>query len=433
MAQLPAGRPAAPSSAAAQQLASPAAGVTLLSYNVWFEDVAFEQRMAAIGNIIQQAGSPDFVLLQEVTPDMVKLWQQCAWWRGYHCSPLPAGAPYFTLLLARRDTVTLPAFTPWASLPYANSVMGRGILYTCASLAGGRPLVVGTTHLESPTGRDQLFVQERRVQLEAAVRQLEAAAAGRGADIILAGDLNWKEQRDGALPLPPSWRDAWLQLHPGQPGLTYDPQSNPMIGSTWGGGAGAGRRAQPGWRFDRVLCRLAAQQLQSLSMVGKQTLPGVFFSRGGDSATRLPVLPSDHFGLLVKLMPAPGRALGGADGASAAAAAAAAAPPPALVAGGRHHASAVGNGTGHPLLRGQLQQQHGPAQGAVLAPMPNGTEPAPGSAACLSPAAAGAAGVGVRLHHHRGEQRQSGASPSKRAQQRAGLDAGDDGDDVIVL
>ena len=56
---------------------------------------------------------------------MVKLWQQCAWWRSYHCSPLPVGAPYFTLLLARRDTVTLPAFTPWANVPFSNSIMGE--------------------------------------------------------------------------------------------------------------------------------------------------------------------------------------------------------------------------------------------------------------------------------------------------------------------
>ncbi len=47
--------------------------------------------------------------------------------------------------------------------------------------------------------------------------------------------------------------------------------------------------ALAGCRGRRVLVRLSGLQAQSLSMVGKQTLPGVFFSRGDDNRTRLPV------------------------------------------------------------------------------------------------------------------------------------------------
>lgn len=44
-----------------------------------------------------------------------------------------------------------------------------------------------------------------------------------------AGDLNWSDSRDGALPLPPKWVDAWRELRPGHPGCTYDCQANPML------------------------------------------------------------------------------------------------------------------------------------------------------------------------------------------------------------
>eukprot|EP00282_Hemiselmis_andersenii_P011832 CAMPEP_0114170258 /NCGR_PEP_ID=MMETSP0043_2-20121206/34039_1 /TAXON_ID=464988 /ORGANISM="Hemiselmis andersenii, Strain CCMP644" /LENGTH=185 /DNA_ID=CAMNT_0001267841 /DNA_START=70 /DNA_END=625 /DNA_ORIENTATION=- len=48
-------------------------GWKLLTYNVWFnEEVALEARMRAIGDIIQQE-EPDFVMLQEVTPNIEML------------------------------------------------------------------------------------------------------------------------------------------------------------------------------------------------------------------------------------------------------------------------------------------------------------------------------------------------------------------------
>jgi hypothetical protein len=41
--------------------------------------------------------------------------------------------------------------------------------------------------------------------------------------------MNWTDNRDGAPPLPPGWCDAWQQLHPADPGYTYDARSNPML------------------------------------------------------------------------------------------------------------------------------------------------------------------------------------------------------------
>lgn len=52
--------------------------------------------------------------------------------------------------------------------------------------------------------------------------------------------MNWTDSRDGAVPLPAGWSDAWCKLHPGDDGWTYDTKANPMLTGRW-----------PGTRLDR--------------------------------------------------------------------------------------------------------------------------------------------------------------------------------------
>ncbi|KAG2495729.1 hypothetical protein HYH03_006327 [Edaphochlamys debaryana] len=288
---------------------------SVLTWNLWFNEQAeLLARMNAVGDIIEREGFPDILLLQEATHNMVIIFSQSAWFGRYHCSPVPE-QPYFTLLLARRDTVTLPGTQPWNNKDFPGSRCGRGILYTRAVVAG-RPLVVGTTHLESPVGPGA--EEERQRQLPQAVRELEAAAGPWG-DALLAGDLNWSDPRDGPLPVPPSWTDAWPVLMPNHSGATYDAAANLMLGG--------GR--YKGSRLDRVLARLPSAApasgagrtcsgtcgpagggfggggwlLGSIKLIGTAALPGLtmLHERKGKL---VPVLPSDHFGLLVKLLPA---------------------------------------------------------------------------------------------------------------------------------
>lgn len=98
---------------------------------------------------------------------------------------------------------------------------------------------------------------------------------------------NWGPS-DGAPPLPGGWTDAWQYLYSGDAGLTYDPKTNPMLKAY----ARPIRR-----RLDRLFCRLRAWRLHAAELVGRQPLPGL-------QHEGRPVLPSDHFGLLVTLHPA---------------------------------------------------------------------------------------------------------------------------------
>ena len=147
----------------------------------------------------------------------------------------------------------------------------------------GWPVRVATAHLESPTGFDQLFSEQRVAQCKQAAAVLDKAREG---DVLFAGDMNWGPN-DGAPPLPAGWSDAWPHLHSEDPGLTYDPRSNPMLKK--------GNRIRR--RLDRVFVRLRHWRLHSMELVGREALPGLEYEGR-------PVLPSDHFGIFLVLRPA---------------------------------------------------------------------------------------------------------------------------------
>lgn len=257
--------------------------VTLLTYNVWFrEDVALLDRMAGIEEVIKECNYPHFICFQEVTPNILSLWTKAAWWQRYHASPV-RHQQYFTLLLARRDGVVLRG--KFQDDDYSHSQMGRGLLRVSADVAGRR-VHVATTHLESPFGGEMFSVQ-RMAQVKEALARL--AALQDDGEVLFAGDMNWNDKRDGVLPLGAGWCDAWQKANPGSVGFTYDMAANAMLVGRW-----------PGSRLDRVLCRLREWEVSRVQLVGTRPLCGKtyeFTSRNGVVRT-LPVLPSDHFGLL---------------------------------------------------------------------------------------------------------------------------------------
>ena len=90
-------------------------------------------------------------------------------------------------------------------------------------------------------------------------------------------------------PLPGGWSDAWTHLHLGEAGLTYDPIANPMLRQY---------KTPLRRRLDRVWVRLRHWRLGAMEMVGQDPVPGGLRFEGR------PVLPSDHFGLLLELLAA---------------------------------------------------------------------------------------------------------------------------------
>ncbi|KAL3850881.1 hypothetical protein ACJIZ3_012763 [Penstemon smallii] len=264
----------------------------ILSYNVWFrEDLEMNNRMRALGHLIQ-LHSPDVICFQEVTHTSYSIFQKSGWWKGYRCSISDEiQAPYFCMQLCK-----LPVKS-YKCKPFHNSSMGRELSIAEVEVQPNMPLIVATTHLESPCPGppkwDQMFSKERVEQANEAVRFLD-----KNPNVIFCGDMNWDDKLDGLFPAPEGWIDAWTELKPGQVGWTYDTKSNKML---------SGNRALQK-RLDRFMCKLKDYKVSEIEMIGMDEIPGLSYIKekkvkGQVKELELPVLPSDHYGLLLTICP----------------------------------------------------------------------------------------------------------------------------------
>ncbi|KAF3961705.1 hypothetical protein CMV_013700 [Castanea mollissima] len=253
--------------------------VKILSYNVWFQDLEIHKRMEALGELIQ-LHSPDIICFQV-----------SSWWNSYNCSvshQMASTRRYFCMQLSK-----LPVKS-FSCKPFINSTMLRELCMAEIEV-GGKLLTVATSHLESPCPAppkwDQLHSEERIAQAKEAVKLLKKFP-----NVVFCGDMNWDEKSDGKFPLSDGWIDAWADLRPGENGWTYDTVSNPMLSCN--------RPLQK--RLDRFICNLRDFKLCAIDMIGMEAIPGVSYTkekkvRKGVRKLMLPVLPSDHYGLLLRV------------------------------------------------------------------------------------------------------------------------------------
>lgn len=267
--------------------------LTIMSYNVWFrEDLEMYNRMKALGDLIRHH-SPHLICFQEVTPDSYEIFQKSNWWKAYHCSvssEIANERAYFCMQLSK-----LPVKS-FSCSPFRNSKMGRELCVTELDIqATNKPLVVATTHLESPCPGppkwDQMYSKERVDQAKEALDLLKSHP-----NVIFCGDMNWDDKLDGQFPLPENWVDPWVELRTGENGWTYDTKSNKML---------TGNRTLQK-RLDRFVCNLQDFKINEIEMIGMEAIPGLVYCKDKKVKNEirkleLPVLPSDHYGLLLKI------------------------------------------------------------------------------------------------------------------------------------
>lgn len=264
----------------------------ILSYNVCFWDLELEERMNALGRLIQ-LHSPDVICLQEVTSDIYTIFCQSKWWDAYKCSVSiheTRGRSYFCIQLSR---LPVNSFSRW---PFRNSRMGRELCIANIEVSSGtKPLIIATSHLESPTPApptfDQMNSETRVAQAKEALNHLQ-----RHPNVIFCGDMNWDESTDGSFPLFEGWLDAWTDLRGRENGWTYDTKSNQMLS--------ANRPLQK--RLDRFICKMKDFSFGGISMIGTEAIPGVTYLkekrvRNRMQTLELPVYASDHYGLLLEI------------------------------------------------------------------------------------------------------------------------------------
>lgn len=264
--------------------------IKILSYNVWFrEDLEVHRRMQAVGDLIQ-LHTPDVICFQEVTPNIYSILQKSTWWKRYHCSvsyERAASEAYFCMQLAK-----LPVKS-FRCKPFSNTAMCRELCIAEVEVTKDKSLVIATTHLESPCPGpptwDQMFSKERVNQAKEAIAFLQKYP-----NVIFCGDMNWDDKLDGQFPFVEGWFDAWEKLRPSEIGWTYDTKSNKML---------TGNRTLQK-RLDRFICYLPDFKIGCMEMIGTDPIPGLTYSKQKKMKNKiqeltLPVLPSDHYGLLL--------------------------------------------------------------------------------------------------------------------------------------
>lgn len=180
-------------------------------------------------------------------------------------------------------------------MPFDNSIMGRELCMVDTNIIANKKLCLATSHLESPCPApptwDQMFSKERVAQAKEAIKLLDGSP-----NVIFGGDMNWDDDKDGEYPLIDGWVDAWKKLKPGEKGWTYDTRANTMLSGN--------RTLQK--RLDRFLCKLRDFKVTAIEMIGMDAITGLSYIkekkvRNQVKTLELPVMPSDHYGLLLTI------------------------------------------------------------------------------------------------------------------------------------
>jgi tyrosyl-DNA phosphodiesterase 2 len=246
--------------------------LTMVTFNVWFEDYYALERCEALLQIVKECDA-DIICLQEIKLRYLNYILDQPWVQAdYYVSDYIGNTihPYGVFLLSRLPIACL-------HFHYLPSVMGRKLLVATFEL-NHQKMQVATVHLESMP----MFAPTRKRQLLQIFPALEQAD-----HTVLMGDLNfcanWPEENNN---IDSDYQDMWSVLRNGSPGFTEDTDINVM----------RMERTQKfkRVRFDRMLVRSSTPgwQPDSIELLGTKPI----------SADCPNVFPSDHFGLVGKLV-----------------------------------------------------------------------------------------------------------------------------------
>ncbi|VAH84920.1 unnamed protein product [Triticum turgidum subsp. durum] len=229
-----------------------------MTYNVWCrEDLVVHKRMKAIGDLVQEH-SPDVIFFQEITPYIHSIFESFAWWKDYHCSPVPTEGQ-FCLMLSK---LRMESYARWK---FGTSPTGK--CYLEADIVPGppslmKPIRIATTELECPVPPAWMHLRERYTQAKHAVSALSSAD-----NVVLGGDMSWDDDADLPFPLPGGWCDAWEELireRGSYYSWTYD---SFWVEKVWEFNGHIVHRPWTKKRSDRFVCKLQDYTLNTIQLI----------------------------------------------------------------------------------------------------------------------------------------------------------------------
>ena len=274
--------------------------IKVMSWNIWFGDVAVLSRLEAIGRIVEKE-QPDVLALQEVTPPVLGHLLKQEWAQRYYVSDGTGSS------LHHYGVVMFSVF-PMASLEIheLRSRLQRRAVFASFLLPSGEVLCVASAHLESYETEAKI----RASQLAHIFGRLCKATYA-----VFMGDTNMCSPDEEAVLTSKydKFMDVWPALRPHDPGYTVEPVLSAMCGRS-------AKEEQRQLRLDRIF---VSDSVCACVMRHVGTSPIPIVNQEGASYLEKPipegvdVYPSDHYGVVAVLslqqptpVTGPGPALG---------------------------------------------------------------------------------------------------------------------------
>jgi poly(A) polymerase len=246
--------------------------LTIASYNILsdlheVDKIATDRRLPAILHELHQTQA-DIIALQEVTPTSIAVILATDWVKDYYITEAASAnniKPYGNLIMSR---------FPFELVEHQFS--GHKRVLVGKWQINDRSIHLANVHLTSDRGENAL--EKRRRQLATVLGYLQQQFG----DCFIVGDFNTRANEQDEIVNYAEFKDMWKELHPTEPGYTFDPQRNPlaMLMSLEGKPA----------RFDRILLHrdsASTTQISTVDLFGCEPIPD----------TNGKIFPSDHFGI----------------------------------------------------------------------------------------------------------------------------------------
>lgn len=241
--------------------------VKILTYNVWFEKVNWENRLKALVSIFEKADA-DFICLQEVTPDFVSFLEKNSFVKDNYYMNVGLNYTYDVLILSK-------SFPHYHHLEFP-TMMDRRLLTCEVDVSTSLKLTVATAHFESLEHSDK----ERKVQLELTFAHLNSLSNS----VVLTGDFNFD----------PSWQSEQANVDKNYSDAFVSAKSAKLIEDSEAGFTMPAWEHFNAWRPDRILLKSNNKlSLQRFEIVGKEEVEQ-------DGENNLVKTASDHYGLLAE-------------------------------------------------------------------------------------------------------------------------------------
>jgi poly(A) polymerase len=228
------------------------------------EEIDTEKRFAAIVEHLSSSNA-DIIVLEEATPYLLTLLLQQNWVKNYYLSESPLGKtlkPYGILILSRYSF----SLVEHRYSAYKRALVGSWLL-------DGEWFHLAGVHLTSNHAKNAR--ETRAHQLTILLDYLSTLSG----NCTIVGDFNSVEPEQDLLLQEGNFIDLWQNLHPEDPGYTFDPTKNTLATLM-------SRTGEPA-RLDRIWLRGNLWQGLEIAIFGDRPL----------QHTPKILYPSDHFGL----------------------------------------------------------------------------------------------------------------------------------------